>query len=867
MDSFYHTAEAIVSSTQQNLDGGIFTFFLDYLLNVHNSPQNHSLPPLSAHFAATIRSGGFPAGIFFGFLWCLGLVAGFIYIWWLKHRKSLSSISPRLPENQLHISKAPSGIGGYGPNELDSSTKSKFFLRRRRLQSKWVCIASQCVVLTSLVCLLFFLCILGFVVSYSLHLSLTAKPQKNSTLLLNHTSLFPGITSALTKMRLYLTEFLNETRTATAPAVEDLIRATVEMQNATTHEFNAIIFSMLNIDRAFVLGDKLGAHTVNLLNLVTPLKNDVLEYTDAVSSLSVAIARWNGYMEQIHMETNLTSMKPCEMDLDCNLPILLRSDIAVSSHWRLPQFDFAIALNFVTDAQNRTPEVIEEQLKSGRQLAARQLGKALERMRVELNIPGSLRNLTEENLENIAGKLSGSIVQIDKLAEIVAEKIHPLFIVGSAYIFAFGCFIWLDIFCIVLGISLLLYQYHCLPVTIPPRKRQRIRCIASFCLIFLAFNVAASCAVFLVAGYAQTEFCRYISPDRAIMDINSNKSTKYPITFLLDVHVNAFLDANWDKIVQIIGTMDKDSKGNKIPVPRIRSPVKALNVACKENVGILEAFEAVDTFNFSILNKPQVIGDFVNKGKIIMRDTLLELNATEIFPPALAESVQLASRLDDFLIPFDKVRQQLPKNFLNVTSHNTTLLMSGTELSGLWNDYYHFLNQSGFPHETLNRADELASIVFNFSSKIKMLLESVDESLQKLEKLQKIGPTVSELQGIFNSIIDQLRDRQNVITEAMKLYDVHVANELPKKAEELIFKYGPALVKEVGHCRKLHDAYATGVSAVCDFVVEPLNGLWFFTSLCTLLATALIPLGLYSRLGWYLLEETFHAFDTPEYNL
>ncbi|KAL5112119.1 hypothetical protein TcWFU_005317 [Taenia crassiceps] len=613
--------------------------------------------------------------------------------------------------------------------------------------------------------------------------------------MLNNNGFFPGITSALQSARLYMAEFLHEVRIATKPAVDNLIQATVEMQSRTTHEFNALLFNMLGIDRAFDLGDRLGTHTVSLLNLVTLLKRHLVEYTDTISSLIMAIARWNGYMEQLHVEKNATVTKPCEPN--------------------------------AVYAQNRTPEVIEEQMKSSRLLAARQLKNTMERMRLEIDIPGSLRNLTEQSWLTIAKNLNGVIAQMDNITEFIPKNFHPMVVVASNYLFAASCLIWITMISIALGISVLIFHFHCVHAVIKRRNRRKIRCVASFVLIFLIFCVFASCSLFLVSGYAHTEFCRYISPDRAVVE-----------TFVGDIR-----NRNWAKIVDYIKKAFDQKGGLELPIPRIRSPIYALNVACRENAGILNAFGALETFNFSVLNKPEITSEFVGKGRVIMRDTLLDLNATEMFPPALTESVQLASRLDDFLIPFDKVRRELPRDFLNVTSQNKTMLMSGTELAHLWREYYAFLNKSSFSYETLTRADELASIVFNLSSEIKILLESVDESLQRLEKLQKIGSTVLELQAIFESLINQLRNREELIKKALKLYDSHVAKDLPKKVEDILFQYGPPLLREVGHCRKLHDAYTAGVSAVCDLVVEPLNGVWFFSGLCVLLSTVLISFG------------------------
>ena len=833
MDAFYHAAEGVVSTSQRNLNGGVFTFILDQLKNSHQFVYDFHSSQFFTHFLNIINSGGYLAGIFLGVLWCMGLLFGFAYIWCLRCRN-------KIPLN----AQSPSGV--CKTSEIESPRKFRVFLRCRKLQSNWLCIAFQCVTFIVMVGLLFLLCILGFVASYSLHSFLIAKPQPlsstaNPTFTESVRGLIPGITSALQNTRIYMSEFPTEARIATKSAVDNLIQATVEMQNKIAYEFNALLLNMLGIDRAFDLGDKLGSHTVNLLNFVTPLKRHLIKYTDTVSSLSMAIARWNGYMEQLHAEKNLTTMKSCEVNSVCELPILAQAEVSVSSNWRLPQFDFAIALNFVTDVQNRTPEVIEEQLKSARLLAERQLERTMERMRAEIDIPGCLRNLTEQNWNSIAENLNSSIMFIDNLTDVIPKKLHPVAVIVSKYIFAIFCLIWLAMFAIALGISMLLYHFHCVPASIKSRTRRRIRSATSFVFIILVFCVIVSCMLFLMAGYAHTEVCRYISSERAVTEASFSGTRGL---FVLDTYVNTFLDQNWNRIVELANRIGEVNGRAKIPLPKIRSPMHALSVACKQNAGILDAFGAIESFDFSLLNRPEMTNEFVAKARVIMRDTLMELDTSEMFPPALTESVQLASRLDDFLIPFDKVRQELPRNFINVTTQDTAMLMSGTELASLWQENYSFLKRTNLTTETLARADELASIVFNLSSEINSLLESVDESLLKLAKIQRIGSTVSELQGIFDNLMNQLRNRDDLTSKAMELYDSHVAKVMPKKAEELVHKYGPPLLREVGRCRKLHDAYSTGVSAVCDLIVGPLNGLWFFSGFCVLLTTLLISLGL-----------------------
>ncbi|KAL7061884.1 hypothetical protein AAHC03_0596 [Spirometra sp. Aus1] len=881
MNAFYAIATGVADGAQPTLDGGLFSFILENYVRFSAFQQNSSeldKRSYSAHFVSTIGSGGFFAGIFFCVVWCIGLLTGFGIMWWFQYRKT----SSRAPFSLAHkyqtaaheaqkcanpafmkrpgidIPHQKSGSNNANGLRPTSATKSVFFLTRRRLHSHWMCLAAQFMGIFILVFLILITAILGVITSSSLHSNLVTEANISSPVLpdnggFRQQRVFPAAATALANIRAYLKDFINSTRSATLPTVYQLMEDTEDMQNKTATKFNNLLFDQLGVQKAFELGEKLGDHTVRLMQLALPLKKHVHEYVDAVSDLSLTIARWTGYMEQLTTEQN---PQACLIKQNCSSTEWHLSELSVRSDWRLNQFDFAIALDFVAGVQNKTPESIAAELTRSRSLADQNLVKTMERMSIELNIPDTIRNLTESQWENLAVHIDGALEILDKTADDVVVQAFETSVFASNRLLAVGCALWLSTTLVAIGIIWLLCQFHCVAVDISARGRRKIRCAVSVAFLFLVLAVLFSCAFFLAGGYAHTEICRYIKPNHAatvvtaepIMQDGALHPLSSRVHFALDVHLNSFLDKNWQQIVDMAAEIQAKTGGEVLPVPRIRSPIKALSVGCRDNLGVLDAFDAIDTFDFSVLNKPELTARFIEVGKSVMRQSINDLNATEMFPSSLMESLQMAARLDDFLIPFEDVRASLPRDFLNITKTEdgnlTTALLSGEQVAAIWDDRLIRLNRSGYAADVLSRADELAHRVFNQSAKVTTLLNSIDKSLQELSKLKRIGPTVSALQKKVDNLVSQMSDKPGLIAMAMDLFDEHIARKLPAQADFLIRRRGPSLIRDIGRCRRLHDAYVAVTSAACDGVVGPLNGIWLFSGLCVFMITIALLLGL-----------------------
>uniref|UniRef100_A0A0X3NXX4 Prominin-1-A n=1 Tax=Schistocephalus solidus TaxID=70667 RepID=A0A0X3NXX4_SCHSO len=881
MNAFYTMATDVADGAQPILDGGLFSFILENYVRIsdfHSNGSESEDRSYSSHFVSTVSSGGFFAGIFFCVVWCIGLLTGFSIIWWFRYRKTASGrapsifvykyrtaahetktyASPALKRPSVDIPNPTSGSNSFNGLRPKPATKSVFFMTRRRLQSNWMCLAAQFTGIFILVFLIFITAVLGVITSSSLHSNLVTEGSINSPILPDNggfrlQKVFPATTTALASIRAYLENFINSTRSTTLPTVYQLMEDTEDMQNKTAAKFNDLLFDQLGVQKAFELGEKLGDHTVRLMQLALPLKKHVQEYVDAVSDLSLTIARWTGYMEQLTTEQGPHA---CQTERNCNSTEWYLSDLSVRSDWRLNQFDFAIALDFVAGVQNKTPESIAAELTRSQSLAAQNLAKTMEQMSVELNIPDTIRNLTESQWEHLTVHIDGVLEMLNETAETVVTQAFETSVFASNRLLAVGCVLWLSTTLVALGIIWLLCQFHCVSVDISSRGRRKVRCAISVAFLFLILAVLFSCAFFLAGGYAHTEICRYIKPDHAatvviaepILQEGAPRSLSSRVHFALDVHLNSFLDRNWQQITDMAAEIQSKTGGEVLPLPRIRSPIKALSVGCRDNLGVLDAFDAIDTFDFSMLNKPALTARFIEVGKRVMRQSINELNATEMFPSSLMESLQMAARLDDFLIPFEDVRASLPRDFLNITKTEngnlTTALLSGEQVAVIWNDRLVRLNQSSYAADVIARADELAHRVFNQSAKVTTLLNLIDKSLQELGKLKRIGPTVSALQKQVDNLVSQMNDKPGLIAMAMDLFDDSIARNLPAQADVLIRSRGPSLVREIGRCRRLHDAYLAVTSAVCEGVVGPLNGIWFFSGLCVFMITIALLLGL-----------------------
>ncbi|CAH8533442.1 unnamed protein product [Schistosoma haematobium] len=853
MDSIYSSAKAIISRAQPSLDGGIITFTLNNLIklpssnNYNNGSSSHTEVTIIDHILSTYSRTGYALAIVCALLWIIFLIIA-TYIT-CRQRKRIKKRSETLlylapTENHtLNTSRETIEIALHKKH----SPKSTFYRTRERLQSNWICLAIQFSLLTILTILLGTAVLLGFAACGQLHTNLVSAPTHEESLgrLLTITELmqtnpekthvFPRVLRALAQIRAYLSEFVPQTKIDIEPVVKNLIQATESMQDRMTNEFNSILFNQIGVTEAFQLGDILGEHVVTLITKCNAIVQSNTAFKHTFDRFKVEFQTW---LRLINIDnTNYDCIGQCN-----ELRSTFYNNISIRPDSFMPDIHFAIALKFVTTDRNQTAESIQAQLNHGKQLSNNQLEKTKTIMAKQINIPQSIRNMTNKQWDQLIPQLHKAIEEIDKMSILITRSISPKVSSISSLLLTFNLFFWFCILLITIGLIWLIIRYHFIPTEISLHTRNRIRLGASIGFCILIISIILACLFYLIGGYFYTEGCRYINPEQNIINITEydpmNQNYIQYTMFPIDAHINTFINRNWPIILSIA------KQFTHMPIPHIRSPIYGLLHNCYKNQGILEALDSIRDYNMKSLNDPQMSNRFINLGKNIMIDSLKSINVNEMFPKETDENLAMASRLDDFIVDYNEVRSKLPKTYLSIQSSidesNNYTLWPIHNMWNLWDNYYTTILSHRLSIEQLNRLNITTEKVRQTIIQLDQIIYDIDQNLLILSKLKKIASHVAKLQETLISLKNIMNNKTILIDQAIELFHQNIQLKTPLEAEKLIIEYGPKIMSKVGQCYRLYTAMNDMNNAVCHGIVSIFNGFWFLLSWVTLIGTLII---------------------------
>ncbi|TNN10589.1 hypothetical protein EWB00_005251 [Schistosoma japonicum] len=853
MDAIYSSAKAIVSRAQPSLDGGIITFALNNLVKLPTSDSNknssHSEVTLVDHILSTYSRTGYALGIVCALLWTIFLIIAACST--CRQRKRVKKRSETLlylapTENHtLNTSRETVEIALHTRH----SPKSTFYRTRERLQSNWICLAIQFSLLTILTILLGTAVLLGFAACGQLHTNLVSAPTHEESVgrLLTvaelaqtnpeKTHTFPRILRALAQVRAYVSEFVPQTKIDIEPVVKDLIEATETMQDRMTNEFNSILFNDIGITEAFQLGDILGEHVVTLMTKYIAIVQSNTAFKNIFDRLKVEFQSWLRLVnaDSPHNDYNCVGI--------CNeLRSTFVNNVSIRPDSFMPEINFAIALKFLTTDRNQTAESVQAQLNHGKELSNSQLEKTKALMANQINIPESIRNMTNKQWDQLGSQLTDAIEEIDKISSLITRSISPKVSSTSSLFLALSLFFWSCVLLITIGLMWLIIRYHFVPTEISLHARNRVRLGASIGFCILALSIILACLFYLIAGYLYTEGCRYVNPEQNVINVTDYDSMNHNYIqrtmFPIDAHINAFINRNWPAIVSMA------SQFSHMPVPHIRSPIIGVLRNCRENQGILEAMDSIRDFDMKALNDPQMSERFVDLGKDIMVDSLKSINVDEMFPKETDENLAMASRLDDFIVNYETVRSQLPKTYLSIQFSSDEpgnyTLWPVQNMWNLWEIYYADILSYRLSVEQMNRLNTATDRVRQTLTQLDNIISDIDGNLIVLSKLRKIAPHVAKLQNRLIELKSIMNNKTALINRAVQLFDEHIKAKTPIEAGKLIIEYGPKIMSKVGKCRRLYYAAEDMNGAVCDGIVSVLNGFWFLMGWVTLIGTLII---------------------------
>ncbi|CAH8490107.1 unnamed protein product [Schistosoma turkestanicum] len=858
MDSIYSSAKAIVSRAQPSLDGGIITFALNNIVKISSSDLNenssHSEVTIIDHVLSTYSRTGYALGIVCALLWTIFLIIAACST--CRQRKRMKKRSETLlylapTENHtLNTSRETVEITLHTRH----SPKSTFYRTRERLQSNWICLAIQFSLLTILTVLLGTAVLLGFAACGQLHTNLVSAPtheesvgrlltvgeliQTNS----EKTHVFPRILRALAQIRAYMSEFVPQTKIDIEPVVKSLIEATEAMQDRMTNEFNSVLFNDIGVTEAFQLGDILGEHVVTLMTKYIAIVQSNTAFKNTFDRLKVEFQTW---LRLVNTDSLNNDYNSCVGQCS-ELRSTFFNNVSIRPDSFMPEINFAIALKFLTTDRNQTAESVQAQLNHGKQLSNSQLEKTKALMAKQINIPESIRNMTNKQWDQLGPQLTKAIEEIDKISILITRSISPKVSSTSSLFLTLNLFFWFSVLLITIGLMWLIIRYHFVPTEISLHTRNRVRLGASIGFCILSLSIILACLFYLVGGYLYTEGCRYVNPEQNVVNITDydpvNHNYIQRTMFPVDAHINAFINRNWPAIVSMA------SQFTSMPIPHIRSPIYGVLRNCRENQGILEAMDSIRDFDVTALNDPEMSERFVDLGKYIMIDSLKSISVDEMFPKETDENLAMASRLDDFIVNYEEVRSKLPKTYLSIQSRadepGDYTLWPVENMWHLWELYYVNILSNRLSVEQMNRLNAATEKVQQTFVQLDKIISDIDGNLIVLSKLKKIAPHVSKLQKSLIELKSMMNNKTALINRAVKLFDEHIKTKTPVEAGKLIIEFGPKIMSKVGQCRRLHAAAVDMNGAVCDGVVSVLNGFWFLLGWVTLTGTLIITFSL-----------------------
>ncbi|CAH8530671.1 unnamed protein product [Dicrocoelium dendriticum] len=853
METLFAAATSIVGRTQPSLDGGLFMFFLEYFLPLPSptgaNASAEQKRSVTEHVLSTYSRAGYASAISFSAIWSISLVSATLFVCCRRRHKTKRSARIALLTDAsrdlttMHTSRA-SGTG-------------LLRMQRERLQSNWLWLATQFLFFIILIVLLGAAVLLGFSMSSQLQVNLSSPPAYEEAVgrLLNsaeleHTNpqkthVFPRVLRALAQVRAYFNEFVNITRTHTAPIVDELISATEQMQERMTADFNSLLFEKIGATEAFELGDFLGRNVISLVEHSMAIVNQDAIFKNHFDRLKVELQAWLRL---------INSYGPGVNDPDCDsrclsLRATFTNNLTTRPDTFMPVFSFAIALKFVTTDQNQTAANIREQLNRGKVLASHRLMETKRIMSERIDIPNTILKMTSRQWDVLDSQMSWAIQAVDNAASKVTEFVVPKVLSGSVVILALGCIFWIVLLLFTLGVTWIVIYYHCVPSELGPRNRHRLRTASGFGLVLLLTSLLFATAFFLVGGYLYTEACRYIDPEQTRVTVVKHEGFKEAYTkhhFPLDSHINAFITQHWPFILYLVA--QNNPLGTRpLPVPHVRSPIYALSHNCRKNMGILEATDAITDLDMTSLNDPEMSKRFVNTGREIMIDSLKSLDAEEMFPRETDEQLSLAGRLDDFIVDFDGIRARLPTTYVSVydseNGSNDYRPFSQTELWVSWNSYYTDILQHRLSRDQNARLVSATQQVDLRLRNLVAVVETMSDHLKNLSTAKKIGPVVLQLKSVLARLKELMTNKPALTELADKLFEKHISAVTPGEVVKLIAKFGPRIMAEVGRCRRLYEAAKDLNDAICGGVVNVLNGFWFVCGWIALVGTLIITFG------------------------
>ncbi|KAL3320476.1 hypothetical protein Ciccas_000831 [Cichlidogyrus casuarinus] len=800
MDVTYQWAKLVVNTANLNFtSGGTIASILNNFVDANS--LNLTLIPITLkdNVAYTFSHSGYPVWITFFVIWFICLIMGCGYLWHMRCR-SLRKLASSSNQNGKRLPKK----------------QPKFRLKSIRNKTCALILIS----IFSLLLLTFI--VLGIISIVHLYVNVSARVTSSGVLLSpklideqspNRMLLFPRIFHALSTLDSYLANFVESTLEASEPYVEKLVNATMDMQDESSREFATLLEKLLGTDT---------------------LTNNSQQLIHLMIRIHALLARMSSLDKQFQtLSKNLTKLFNDKFDLKASISCPeegayvkrceeLSNDIIYFIHPEAPKniifgklpVDFVLAgikMDDMEKKQRKAALMKEEQLQKNK-------AKLLEL----IDIPSEVRKEAMGKWIEYQDDFMRARELLKVVAINVSRDVQPQVVKYVSIFVGVYSLVWPLLIAVAVFLFWLTFRYFWVQSEIASKSRINTRTIGSVCLVLLSFCLIFMMLIFLAGGYTFTENCRYFDQQRTMMRDGE---------FTLDPHINRFIDWFWPTVEASSKRKAQQENKTYMPLPRPKNLIKGLAVCCRDNVGVLNAFDAVKSYDFSATYDPTLSNRIIDAGRKVLMESLDNLNLDSIITnkerAELTMTDQLETKFD--IIPLTNM------SFFNIKTSSLNLDQMNEFVEELWN----IVTPEG------QKKLQLFKDTFQL---IKTQLESVIDEMKKTKMQYNSLGEIAKLGSAINTAIDELNkklsNKDALKKEASALFEREVVNKTEAKGIKQMKRFGPTIMGAAGPCNELHVAFEDLNYGVCHGIVGPLNGIWVFTLFCLLFASFGLLFGL-----------------------
>jgi hypothetical protein len=630
--------------------------------------------------------------------------------------------------------------------------------------------------------------------------------------------------TALNHTGSYLENFIPNAIEDTQPIVNQMINATLEMQERSSRAFNKELQAQTGGKLSLELGKNVSSFLLQLfancptyVNLTKRAQKAYVGVESHIHSLRRSLVGVMALKDSVVMKALYAHGFTVEEIA------VLRNLKSTPKRYELPRVNCNTFLYFM-QIDKKTAQSVREDSTYGARMLKLKMATVKVKQAKEMQIPATIRNSSASSLLELSGKLDNATMKVRSMQNRLVRG-KPLAKFGRVIVLSLG--FSLAIFAVLIcGFAFILAHYHIAAGNLSDRTRNRLKLASYMMGLLLVFPVLCSLVFYIAGGFVESQVCRYVRPTSLKANLVANRP------LLIDVAMNGLVNRSWAAIFE----MAKDPKKKNNLIPKPHNPLRGIILGCQRNAGILDALGAIESLDTSQMSKPAVTERFLTIGRRLMEETVGATDPMDMMKPGMEADLQKAANgLDAFLMPprvkmnFDLTYYKDYVFYVNVSNARALNLLTRAELAVANMSHVDSTGMDAYFVEIIRK------LVLPTRNYMRVKEESIG-NIQTLAAMQPIRPTIVRLLQSIEDVKATFANKTSLLKLANDIYDEVIEKPSPANSAKMMAKYGPLMMTRVGYCRDLYEAYDAAIFAVCNSVTYPINGVWFLFTVSSILA-------------------------------